>query len=425
MDEKITLLFGGDIQFDQVIRPPRRLFRVLEETEMGVFGRALNRASVRYFDFSTQHPIIPRLLGKMTGGWFDKIHKKWIVDAYANKHAFPLCYLLDRKEHVELYEKLFPYKEEVTAQSCHFETADIEEMKSFPFRGIRPLVQKADLAFANLECPLSGRGRILGMFRADPVYTEGLKEAGFGVVSVANNHMFDAGEQGFKETLEHLDRVGIPYTGGGRNLAQARQPVVKEVKGCRIGFLAYTQFSDNGFACDLSSEDGAGILPFSMPIILEDIQKNRDGVDILIISLHWLSANTPFIHKKATECAHQILDAGADIIVGHHPHVYKAVEIYKGKPIIYSLGNLIFGHSQTHWGHNLIALASVSKKRIQELELIPVSGVGDQLFQPEPLAGSEAEKTLSNLEKISKPFGTKIRREGDRGVISLKVIGEK
>jgi len=79
---------------------------------------------------------------------------------------------------------------------------------------------------------------------------------------------------------------------------------------------------------------------------------------------------------------------------------------------------LIFGHSQTHWGHNLIVLASVSKKRIQELELIPVSGVGDQLFQPAPLAGTEAEKTLSNLEEISKPFGTKIRREGDRGMIS-------
>lgn len=101
MDEKITLLIGGDIQFDQVIRPPRRLFRVMEETEMGVLGRALNRVSDWYFDFSTRHPSIQRLLGKMTGGWFDRIHKKWIVDAYANKHAFPLGYLLDRKEHME------------------------------------------------------------------------------------------------------------------------------------------------------------------------------------------------------------------------------------------------------------------------------------------------------------------------------------
>ena len=415
----MKLFLGGDVQFDQVIRPPRRLFSVVENSELGFVRRMLKHMSGKYFDFALRYPSVPAMLGKITSGCFDGIHKKWIVDAYSNKHAFPLCYLLDRKEHMDLYEKLFPYKEEVTARPCRFETADVEEMKFFPLRGIRPLVAKADLAFANLECPLSNRGRILGMFRADPVYAEGLKEAGFGVVSVANNHMFDAGEEGFKETLEHLDRVGIRYTGGGRNLAEARQPVLKEVKGCRIGFLAYTQFSDNGFACDLASEDGAGILPFSMLIILEDIQKNRDAVDILIISLHWLSANTPFIHKKATECAHEILDAGADIIVGHHPHVYKAVEIYKGKPIIYSLGNLIFGHSQTHWGHNLIALASVSKKRIQELELIPVSGVGDQLFQPAPLASREAEKTLSNLEKISKPFGTKIRREGDRGVISL------
>jgi hypothetical protein len=141
MDEKIKLLFGGDIQFDQVIRPPRRLFRVLEETEMGVFGRALNRLSGWYFDFSTRHPSIDRLLGKMTGGWFDKIHKKWIVDAYSNKQSFPLCYLLDCKEHKELYEKLFPYKEEVTARSCRFETVDVEKMKSFPFQGIRTLVR--------------------------------------------------------------------------------------------------------------------------------------------------------------------------------------------------------------------------------------------------------------------------------------------
>src|SRR3990167_9011475 len=106
------------------------------------------------------------------------------------------------------------------------------------------------------------------MFRADPIYAEGLKEAGFAIVSVANNHMFDAGEEGFRDTLEHLSRTGIRFVGGGRNRIEARRPVIEEVKGCRIGFLAYTQFSDNGFACDLANEDGFGILPFSMPLIL-------------------------------------------------------------------------------------------------------------------------------------------------------------
>ena len=109
MDERITIFFGGDVQFDQAIRPPRRLFHVFEETDMVPFERTLRRASGWYFNFPTRHPSIPHLSGKMTGGWFDKAHRKWIVDAYANMHAFPLCYLLDRKEHMELYKKLFPY----------------------------------------------------------------------------------------------------------------------------------------------------------------------------------------------------------------------------------------------------------------------------------------------------------------------------
>jgi len=419
MDEKITLLFGGDIQFDQIVRPPRRLFSVLEDTELGLIGRTLKDLSGKYFLFSTRYPRVPRLLGKITGGVFDKIHNKWIVDAYSSKHVFPVYYLLNREEHFALYRKLFQYKEEVTARSCHMSEFPAGERKMFPFKGIGPLVKEADLAFANLECPLSNNGRILGMFRADPVFAEGLKEAGFRIVSVANNHVFDAGEEGFEETLKHLDRMSIRYAGGGHNLAEARQPVVVEIKGCRIGFLAYSQFSDNGFAYDLASEDGAGILPFSMPVILEDIQNSRSAADVLVISLHWLSANTPFIHNKARDCAYKMIHAGADMIVGHHPHVYKAVEIYNGKPIFYSLGNLIFGHFQKHWGHNLTAKVMVHEKRIKEIELIPISGVGDQLFQPTPLIGKEAEKVLDHLAKISALFGTKIHRVGDRGRISL------
>jgi poly-gamma-glutamate capsule biosynthesis protein CapA/YwtB (metallophosphatase superfamily) len=418
MTERVSLLLGGDIQFDRVIRPSRRVFDVKKETNMGGTERLFRRLSAWYFNFSTRYPSIPVLIGKMTGGLFQNIHKKWIVDAYSNKYVFPLYYLLDCEEHLALYKKLFPYKEEITAQSCWKELVDINEKASFPFQGIRALVKEADLAFANLECPLSNNGRILGMFRADPIYAEGLAGAGFTIMSVANNHMFDAGKEGFEETLEHLDRVGIHYIGGGRDMAEARKPVIEEIKGYRIGFLAYTQFSDNGFAYDIAGKDGAGILPFSMPLILEDIRKSRRLVDILVISLHWLSANTPFIHQKARECAHKILDVGGDIIVGHHPHVYKAVEIYKGKLILYSLGNLIFGHSQTYWGHNLIAKIKVDVKKIQELELIPISGVGDQLFQPSPLVESEAGKVLDHLSRISAPFGTQIRRVGDRGIIS-------
>ncbi len=419
MNKGKNLIFGGDVQFDRVIRPPKRLFPVLEEMEMGIIERTLNRISRWYFDFDKRYPSIPSLIGKITGGWFENIHKRWIGDAYSNKHAFPLYYLLNCEEHVALYKKLFPHKEEMTARALSPDKSNFNEKKSIPFQGIRALVRGGDLAFANLECPLSNNSRILVMFHADPIYAEGLKEAGFRVVSVANNHMFDAGEEGFKDTLEYLDRIGIRYVGGGRNLAEARKPVIEEIRDCRIGFLAYTQFSDNGFALDLAGEDGQGIFPFSMPMILEDIKNSRTHVDMLIVSLHWLSANTPFLHRQAVEYAHSIIDAGADVIVGHHPHVYKAVEIYKGKPIFYSLGNLIFGHYQTYWGHNLITKIKVDVKKIQELELIPISGIGDQLFQPAPLVGSEGGKVLDHLGRISEPLGTKIPRVGDRGVISL------
>jgi poly-gamma-glutamate synthesis protein (capsule biosynthesis protein) len=353
----------------------------------------------------------------MTRGLFDSIHEKWIMDAYSNKFAFHLYNLLNTEEHMELYKKL--YRSDADAQRpCRSGKAEVE-LRDFPFRGIQPLTAEADIAFANLECPLSNCKRILGQFSANPVYAKGLRDAGFGIVSIANNHIFDVGEEGFNETLLHLERAGICYTGGGSSLAAARQPVINEVKGYRIGFLAYTQVSDNGFNFDVASEDSFGILPFSMPMILEDISNSRSTVDILIVSLHWLSANTSFLHRKAVDCAHQIINAGADIIVGHHSHVVKAIEIYKGKPILYSLGNLIFGLNHIDWWHNLIAKVTVHGGKIQELEVIPISGVGDQLFQPEPLMGKEARKVFDHLAHISAPFGTKIHLMNDRGVISV------
>ncbi len=214
---------------------------------------------------------------------------------------------------------------------------------TFPFLKIEETLKEADLLFGNLESMISDKGRDTGSvypFRAEPEAVEGLVFAGFDVVSLANNHAFDYGREAFEDTMERLQEEGIKYTGGGFNKKEAHSPAVITLEdGTRVGFLGYTEFL---YPYAMAKEERSGVTNFSQEKMKDDIEKGKEETDLLVITFHYgeeyqkkQNAHQELLSKKA-------IDYGADIVIGHHPHVTQPVEKYEGKYIAYSLGNFIF-----------------------------------------------------------------------------------
>jgi poly-gamma-glutamate synthesis protein (capsule biosynthesis protein) len=212
----------------------------------------------------------------------------------------------------------------------------------YPFLKISDFLKNADLTFGNLEGPISNNGTKVGSiysFEADPRSTEGLLYSGFDVLSVANNHIWDYGPQAFEDTLQTLKDNNIAYIGGGSSFEEAHSPVVKEVKGTRIAFLGYTNLLPPTLGTKNSKP--AVAFPDQEQMIL-DIQKAKRLADIVVVSFHWGEEYQTKHNSFQEKLAHAAIDAGADLIVGHHPHVVQELEKYNGGNIVYSLGNFVF-----------------------------------------------------------------------------------
>src|SRR3989344_3875041 len=217
----------------------------------------------------------------------------------------------------------------------------------FPFFYMRDVLADADITFANLEGPISDKGTNVGSeysFRMDPQVAGTLAGAGFDVVSLANNHMGDWGRDAFEDTMRRLPRAGIAYAGGGWNEKESLEPTTFEVRGKRIGFLA---FSDVGPQWMQSKEALSGIaaIPagsagkaYVEKVVFESARK----VDILIVSFHFGEEYENAPNARQRELARLAIDVGARVVIGHHPHVVESIEEYRGGVIAYSLGNFIF-----------------------------------------------------------------------------------
>ncbi len=212
---------------------------------------------------------------------------------------------------------------------------------SFPFLKIKDFME-ADIIFGNLESVISDKGEKMGSiysFRAKPESLEGLSYAGFNILSLANNHAFDYGRDAFEDTMKRLKEAGIAYTGGGFNKKEAHSPSIINLgkDNLRIGFLGYTEFlSSYAFA----KEDMSGITNFNN--LKEDIERAKEKTDILIISFHYGDEYQKEPNEKQKELSRSAIDFGADLVIGHHPHVIQPVEKYNDKYIFYSLGNFVF-----------------------------------------------------------------------------------
>lgn len=214
----------------------------------------------------------------------------------------------------------------------------------YPFEGegIQPLLSGADIAFGNLECAISERGQRQDKgytFRASPVVTDGLTYAGFDVLSLANNHTGDFGHVALTDTLAILEEVGIVAVGAGETITEARRLQVVEANGLRVGFLAYNEIGPSWFA---ATESRPGCALMDVEAMRADVAAARRQVDVVVVSCHWGVEYTPYPTAYQREVAQALAEAGAHLVLGHHPHVVQGLGYYPQALVAFSLGNFVF-----------------------------------------------------------------------------------
>lgn len=308
---------------------------------------------------------------------------------------------------------------------------------------LAPYTRRSAIAFANCEWPLADRGepwpgKAGRVVRSRPDLVGTYTIPGFNVVSLANNHLMNFGAAGMLQTIEVLDRAGIAHCGGGRDLGEAHRPAIVSWRGRRFAFLAYTSVFTPGMEATqtrtgmavikieatyriptrLHEVPGSPLVcetvarPADLARMVDDIAKARQMADQVVVSMHWgVSMGHQHLIAYQVDVGHAVIDAGADLVVGHHPHTIQPIEIYKGRTIAYSLAQCGFDMKSQHFSDESIVL---------EMEL---TGEGFGATRVRPLAGSihrprlvdlrEGAATIAWLRRMSRPHGTMFTDEAE------------
>jgi poly-gamma-glutamate capsule biosynthesis protein CapA/YwtB (metallophosphatase superfamily) len=261
-----------------------------------------------------------------------------------------------------------------------------------------PEYRAADVAMVNLEGTLTTAEKEYSKtfnFKADPKDVAVLTHGGVDIVNLGNNHAMDYLDAGLQETIATLEAAGIHSVGAGMDITEARRPEILEVKGQRIAYFGY-------YADDVHSaaEGIAGTNHALESRIAEDIKAIRDRVDWIIVNFHWGVELSNYPEYWQSDLAHFTIDQGADVIVGHHPHVLQGSEIYKGRPIAYSLGNFIFGGNARSDYDTAVLKVSVREKQMK-VEFLPVEV---RKYQPKIVQGDRGERIMAEIAMFSSIF---------------------
>ncbi|MBX4187028.1 MAG: CapA family protein [Candidatus Doudnabacteria bacterium] len=274
---------------------------------------------------------------------------------------------------------------------------------SLPFRQIHDDVALADIAFANLESPFNNIGdhSVEGslVFNADPKNAEGLKYAGFDILSTANNHALDQGQKGLDYTIDLLTANNILSTGTIHSTAQMQSPIIQS-KNILYGFLSYsyTAYNDGGQSTSPYIRNSNNLTQLKQDIL--DMRGHT--ADVVIVNMHAGTEYTRTPTDAQIAFAHAAIDAGADLVIGEHPHWIQTTEQYKGKWIFYSLGNLVFDQmwsQETREG--LTLLVTYQEQTIQKIELKPV--IIENFCCPR-FANQEETKTILKKINLTSPI---------------------
>lgn len=290
------------------------------------------------------------------------------------------------------------------------------------FAATREWLTKADIAIGNLEGPLTTRGQQTPdkqfLFRSPPEkVTTALADAGFDIVSLANNHTLDYGVEGLDDTILALKDKKISYSGAGDNIGQARQAAYIERNGLKVAFLAYSLTFPEEF---WATGQRAGTAFGNREHIEQDIRAARQQADIVVTSFHWGRESTTELRPYQVALGHAAINAGASLVIGHHPHILQAVEKYKDGVILYSMGNFAFGSYSRKARYSAFAEIEFDNRKLVSVRLRPINVFNvDVLFQPRPLSGKAADAVVTTLQDLSKVRGTELINEN--GIATLKM----
>jgi len=292
---------------------------------------------------------------------------------------------------------------------------------AFRDRSLAKITSRADASFGNLEYPITRSGFPFQdkkyTFRGPAESLNAIKAAGFDLLSLANNHIMDYGLQGLTDTIRQCKRNKLVCAGAGTDLASASSPGILARRGIRYGLLAYSMTFPEEF---WATQDRPGTAHPDWAQVGNDIRDLRLKVDILVVSFHWGEELRIEPKKYQVDYAHYAIASGADMVVGHHPHVPQPVEIYEGKPIFYSLGNYAFGSFSKNTTFGITAEIRFLGTTPEQIILYPLDVHRQEgFFSPRLARGRSADGIVAHLQKISESFGTVIENRDGVGKIQL------
>lgn len=352
---------------------------------------------------------------------------------------------------------------------------DREEPESI-FSHTREVLSSADIAFAQLEQIVSDKGTrnpvAFQRNRCNPGTIPALTYAGLDVVSLAGNHSLAWGAEGLLDSMERLRSEGISVIGVGSNITEARRPVIVERMGTRVAFLGYCSIGPDGYEADerwpgfapmrawthyekIDFQPGTPPLIVTFPYeedlaaMVEDIRQAKAQADVVVLSIHWGVHNIPaVIPMYEFKVGHTAIDAGVDLVLGHHTHILKGIEVYRGKAIFHNLGNFacdtavervlkeyqndvrkpflertrkLYTRGLPEMRRTIIAKATISQGKVQKVSFLPC--YINSKKEPEILLRQDpqSQAVVDYVEEISRSQGlnTEFVREGDEVVVRL------
>lgn len=290
-----------------------------------------------------------------------------------------------------------------------------------PFSGTKELFAASDFVVANLEGPLTSRGH-----KADKRYTfrsppekvaTALYRAGINLVTLANNHTLDYGEIGLLDTMKELTEAKVGFFGAGRNLEEARRAYISSANGLKIGFLGYSLTYPESF---WAKKNRAGTAFGIESHVREDVRALSEKTDIVVVSFHWGREGTTKLRGYQVSLGRVAIDAGAKLVIGHHPHIAQGIERYGKGAILYSLGNYVFGSFSNRVQFGLVATATFEGKMLTAVKLNAVD-VNNfrRYFRPELLTGERARSANREIINLAKQRGTQLAEKDGALLLQL------
>lgn len=288
----------------------------------------------------------------------------------------------------------------------------------YPLAKVRDFLLSADIVNLNLEVPVPLKcSRSKTKKYAYHMLPEGLAaihEAGVSVVNLANNHALDCGKEGLAETVKNLDAAGIEFYGAGIGHHQRHRGLVFDINGTKVGFVGWYKES--------SEMSEAGVAHISETAIRTDISALRKQADVVIATFHWGENYRRLVSQKQITLGRLAIDAGADAVIGHHPHIIQGMEIYNGKPILYSVGNFVFATGNYKAAYGLAAKFIITDNKITQLDCVPIFNQNRNkniLWQVKLAKGKESFKALKDFIADSARMGTALEIENDVATIQF------